>query len=179
MAPMKSIAIVTPTYAPDYGVCADLHKSMLKFTDNSVVHYLIVPPADVELFKSLRGPRCIVLAANEFLPKRMIWVPPGVSHVIRFASGNRPSANFVALNPAKPFPPVRGWIMQQILKLAAATRLDADILLLVDSDVQFARPITFDTFVQNGRLRQYRSDATVDAEPHRHVALHKNAREVL
>jgi hypothetical protein len=57
MIPLKSIAIVTPTYAPDYAVCVDLHRSMLKFTDNSVVHYLIAPPADVELFKSLRGPR--------------------------------------------------------------------------------------------------------------------------
>src|SRR5258708_1160411 len=179
MVLMKSIAMVTPTFAPDYGVCADLHKSILKFTDNSIVHYLIVPPADVELFKSLRGPRCVVLAANEFVPKRMIWVPPWVSYVIRFASGNRPSANFVALNPAKPFPPVRGWIMQQIIKLAAATRLDADILLLVDSDVQFVRPITFDTFVQNGRLRQYRRDATVDEDLPGHVAWHKNARELL
>jgi hypothetical protein len=170
MVPMKSIAIVTPTFAPDYEVCADLHKSMLRFTDNSVVHYLIVNPADVELFKSLRGPRCVVLAANEFLPKRMIWVPPWVNHVVRFAWRNRPSANLVVLNPIRPFPPVRGWIIQQILKFAAATRLDADILLLVDSDVRFVRPITFDTLVQNGRLREYRRDATVSEHLPGHVA---------
>src|SRR5262249_4737159 len=133
MAPMKSIAVVTPTYAPDYEVCADLHKSMLKFTAKSVVHYLIVPPADVELFPSLRGPPCVVLAANELLPNRMIWVPPWVNHIIQFAWESRPSANLVALNLLRPIPPVRGWVMQQILKLAAATRLDADILLLVDS----------------------------------------------
>jgi hypothetical protein len=179
MVPMKSIAIVTPTFAPDYEVCADLHKSMLRFTDNSVVHYLIVNPADVELFKSLRGPRCVVLAANEFLPKRMIWVPPWVNHVVRFAWRNRPSANLVVLNPIRPFPPVRGWIIQQILKFAAATRLDADILLLVDSDVRFVRPITFDTLVQNGRLREYRRDATVSEHLPGHVAWHKTARELL
>jgi hypothetical protein len=179
MVPMKSIAIVTPTYAPDYELCADLRRSMLKFTDNSVVHYLIVPPADVELFKSLGGPRCVVLAANEFLPKRMIWVPPWANHLMRFACGDRPGANLVALNPIRPIPPVRGWIMQQILKLAAATRLDADILLLVDSDVQFVRPITFDTLVQNGRLREYRRDATVDEDLPGHVAWHKIARQLL
>ena len=179
MAPVKSIAIVTPTYAPDYGVCADLHKSVLRFADNSIVHYLIVPPADVELFKSLRGPRCIVLAANEFLPKRMIWVSPRVNHVVRLILGGGPSANLVALNPTRPFPPVRGWIMQQILKLAAATRLDADILLLVDSDVQFVRPITSDTLVQNGRLRLYRRDGTVGEHLPGHVAWHRIARELL
>jgi hypothetical protein len=179
MIPMKSIAIVTPTYAPDYAVCVDLHRSMLRFADDSVVHYLIVPPKDVELFKSLRGPRCIVLAADEFLPKRMIWVAPWVNHVVRLAWGNRPSANLVALNPVRPFPPVRGWIMQQILKLAAAIRLDADILLLVDSDVQFVRPISSDTLVRNGRLRQYRRDGTVGAHLPEHVAWHKTARELL
>lgn len=179
MVPMKSIAIVTPTYAPDYELCADLRRSMLKFTDDSVVHYLIVPPADVELFKGLGGPRCVVLAANEFLPKRMIWVPPWANHLMRFACGDRPGANLVALNPIRPIPPVRGWIMQQILKLAAATRLDADILLLVDSDVQFVRPITFDTLVQNGRLREYRRDATVDEDLPGHVAWHKIARQLL
>lgn len=179
MVPLKSIAIVTPTYAPDYGVCVDLHKSVLRFADNSIVHYLIVPPADVELFKSLRGPRCIVLAANEFLLKRMIWVSPRVNDVVRLILGGRPSANLVALNPARPYPPVRGWIMQQILKLAAATRLDADILLLVDSDVQFVRPVTSDTLVQNGRLRLYRRDGTVSEHLPRHVAWHRIAREWL
>jgi Family of unknown function (DUF6492) len=179
MVPMKSIAIVTPTYAPDYELCADLHRSMLKFTEDKVVHYLIVPAADVKLFRSLGGPRCVVLAESEFLPKRMIWVPPWVNHAIRFALGNRPSAKLVALNPTRPFPPVRGWIMQQILKLAAATRLEADILLLVDSDVQFVRPITFDKLVQNGRLRHYRRDATVNEHLPGHVAWHKIARELL
>ena len=156
-----------------------MHKSMLQFTDKSVVHYLFVPPTDVELFKSLGGRRCVVLAANELLPDRMIWVPPWVNPLIRFVLRNRPHANLAALNLLRPIPPVRGWIMQQIIKLAAATRLDADILLLVDSDVQFVRPITFDTFVQNGRLRQYRRDATVGEDLPGHVAWHKNARELL
>src|SRR5258708_16894788 len=101
----------------------------------------------------------------------------GARYEIGLAGGTRPSAIFVAINPAKPFPPVRGWIMQQIIKLAAATRLDADILLLVDSDVQFVRPITFDTFGQNGRLLQYRRDATADEDLPRHLACHKHARE--
>jgi len=176
---MKSIAIVTPTYAPDYELCVDLRSSILKFIDRSVVHYLIVPPTDVELFKTLRGSGCVVLAANEFLPRRMIWVPAWVNYLVRLAWRNRSSANLVALNPVRPFPPVRGWMMQQILKLAAAIRLDADILLLVDSDVQFVRPITADTLFQNGKLRQYRRDATVTEDLPGHVAWHKIARELL
>jgi hypothetical protein len=69
--------------------------------------------------------------------------------------------------------------MQQILKLAAATRLDADILLLVDSDVQFVRPVTFGTFAPNGKLRLYRRDGTVNDQLPGHVAWHKTARKLL
>jgi hypothetical protein len=176
---MKSIAVVTPTYAPDYELCADMHKSMLQFTDKSVVHYLFVPPTDVELFKSLGGRRCVVLAANELLPDRMIWVPPWVNPLIRFVLRNRPHANLAALNLLRPIPPVRGWIMQQIIKLAAATRLDADILLLVDSDVQFVRPVTVNTFVRNGKLRLYRRDGSANEELPGHIAWHKVARKLL
>ena len=176
---MKSIAIVTPTYAPDFETCADLHLSMLKFTDGSVLHYLIVPPADVELFKVLRGPRCVVLGADEFVPKRMIWVAPWVNRAIRLAGANRSSANLVAVNPGKPFPPIRGWIMQQILKLAAATRLEEDILLLADFDVQLIRPITSETFFRDGRLRQYRRNGTIGEHLPKHVEWHETARHLL
>src|SRR5262249_11493031 len=109
---MKSIAVVTPTYAPDYELCIDLHRSILECTPSSVLHYLIVPPTDLKLFTSFRGPRCVVVAANEFLPTHMISVPPWVNRIIRFSTRTRLSANLVALNLRRPLPPVRGWIMQ-------------------------------------------------------------------
>jgi hypothetical protein len=69
--------------------------------------------------------------------------------------------------------------MQQILKFAAATRLDADILLLVDSDVQFVRPVTAGTFIRNGKLRLYRKDGTVTEQLPGHIVWHEVARKLL
>jgi len=143
------------------------------------VHYLFVVPADVELFGSLRGPRCVVLASNELLPNRILYVPPRVNRLLRFAWRSRPHANLVAVNLLRPIPPVRGWIMQQILKLAAATCIEADILLLADSDVRFIRPFTVDTFVRNGKLRLYRRDPIVNEELPSHIAWHKVAHKLL
>jgi hypothetical protein len=59
MPPRKTFAVVTPTYAPGLEICTDLHRSVLKHTPDSTVHYLITPGADRELFSQLMGPRCI------------------------------------------------------------------------------------------------------------------------
>lgn len=176
---MKSIAVITTTFAPDFELCIDLHRSVLEFTDQSVSHYLLVPPADLELFSALRGPRCVVLAESELLPSRMIRIPTWVNHLIQLAWHDRRRANLAAVNLLRPIPPVRGWILQQIVKLAAASRLDADILLIADSDVRIVRPISIDTFVREGKLRLYRREGTVNEDLPSHVAWHKVARKLL
>jgi hypothetical protein len=89
-----------------------------------------------------------------------------------------PGANFW-LNLRRPVPPVRGWVMQQVVKLQAAAQIEADTLLLVDSDVLFVRPVTAQMFRQDGLLRFYRKDAGVDARLPRHLIWHDIARDLL
>jgi hypothetical protein len=77
------------------------------------------------------------------------------------------------------FPPVRGWIRQQVLKLAAASRLDADVVVLVDSDIEFIRPFSSDTFSRDGVVPLYRKPDEVDDRLPRHVMWHRGARSML
>ena len=50
--------------------------------------------------------------------------------------------------------------MQQMVKLQAAAQIEADVLLSVDSDVVFVRPVTAETFrraaayASTGRMRE-------------------------
>jgi hypothetical protein len=160
---MTELAVITPSYAPDVELCSDLNASVLRHTSDSVVHYIITPRRDVELFSGLRGPRTELLAVDELLPRRMLPVP---------------WANFW-VNFRHPIPPIRGWVMQQLVKLQAAVRIEADQLLLVDSDVLFVRPVTADTFVRGGRIRFYRKEAGVDESLPRHLIWHNVARMLL
>ena len=50
---------------------------------------------------------------------------------------------------------MRGWILQQVLKLAAVAASEDDVVLLVNSDVEFLRPFTVETFVRDGVVRFY------------------------
>jgi hypothetical protein len=157
------LAVLTPSYAPDFELCADLHRSVLANSPDAVVHHLVVPHRDRTLFGRLAGPRTVVHSESDFLPRGFVPLP---------------GVNF-SVNLRRPFPPVRGWIRQQILKLAAAARLDADVVVLVDSDIEFVRPFTPETFRRDGAVRFYRRPGAVDAGLPRHVVWHRVARELL
>src|SRR5450756_1724421 len=96
-------AIVTPTYAPDLPLFAELHQSVLKHTSESTVHHVVVSPRDLALFRQFAGPRCRVLTIQDLLPSTFIALP------------GRP----LWVHRRRPLPPVRGWVMQQVLKVAA------------------------------------------------------------
>lgn len=160
---MTDLGVLTPSYAPDFELCRDLNRSVLRWTPPDVVHHVVVPHRDQVLFGQLAGERTRLWTAAEFLPRRMVPVP---------------AVNFW-VNLRRPVPPIRGWVQQQVVKLAAATRIGADTVVLADSDVVFARPVTAETFHTGGKLRFYRRDGEVDARAPRHLRWHAVARRLL
>ena len=63
----------------------------------------------------------------------------------------------------KGFRPVDGWVMQQLVKLAAPDFTDAALLLNLDSDVFFVRPFRLGDFVEGGRVRLLRKTPSLAA----------------
>ncbi|HEV2779863.1 MAG TPA: DUF6492 family protein [Actinophytocola sp.] len=160
---MTELAVVTPSFGPDAELFADLHRSVLRHTGPQVVHHAIVPDSDLSLFAGFSGPRCRVWTESELLPRRYVKLP---------RSGLR-------VNLRRPWPPVRGWVLQQAIKLAVAERLDADVVLIADSDVVLVRDISAATFTTDGRLRLYRLPGAVHDGMADHVRWHQVARRLL
>lgn len=155
--------MVTPSFGPDFELCAALHRSVLAHSPASVRHHIIVPRADLPRFGELRGDRTVLHDEAEFLPRSVRPVP-----------GTKYSVNL-----RRPFPPLRGWILQQVIKLSAAARLDADVVVLVDSDIEFVRSFSAQTFRRDGVVRFYRQPDEVDQRLPRHVRWHEVARTLL
>lgn len=160
---MTRMAVITPSFAPDFELCVDLHRSVLHNAPESVHHHIIVPRPDLKLFGRLAGPRTHIRCEAEFLPSSFVPVP--------FSK--------FTLNLRRPFPPVRGWILQQVIKLAAAAASSDDVALLVDSDVEFVRPFSPETFVRDGVVRFYRKPHEIDERLPRHMIWHRAARALL
>ena len=158
---MTDFAVLTPSYAPDAPLFEALHRSVLDHTD--AVHYVVVPPADRALFARYEGERCRIWTYPELLPKRYLATPK----------------TGIWLNARRPWPPVRGWVLQQAVKLAAAARFDARAVLMMDSDVVLIRHTTPESFAVNGRIGLFRAENAVHDGMPRHVRWHAVARDLL
>jgi hypothetical protein len=161
---MTELAVITPSYGPDAELFADLHRSVLEHTSDDTVHHVIVPAAHKAAFLKHRSRRCRIWTHPELLPRRYVRLPlPGG----------------VWVNPLRPWPPVRGWVMQQAVKIIAAATIEADAVLIADSDVVLVRPIGVERFTTGGQLCLYREADAVSEKLERHVLWHQVARELL
>ena len=121
---MTRMTVITISYAPDFELCVALKQSLLENSPDTIQHHIIVPRSDLELFQRLANSRSHIICEADFLPRSFVRVP--LSNMM--------------INLRRPFPPVRGWIQQQVIKLAAIAASDDDVVLTVDSDVEFIQP---------------------------------------
>jgi len=163
MKTMTRLTVITKSYAPDFELCAALNRSVLDNSSDTVQHQIIVPRMDLKLFGRLAGPRTEIRCEADFLPRIFLPVP--------FSN--------ITINLRRPLPPVRGWIQQQVIKLAAVAASDADVALLADSDVLFFRPFTTEMFVRSGAVRFFRNPDQIDRRLSRHMTWHRVARAML
>ena len=175
---MSRLTVVTPTYEPDFGAFRDLHESVLRFTDDDVMHHAIVPDRDADLFSTIRSRRLTVSVTHDFLQRDYLSVYP-FAQAVRRVPGLARLPAVQSVNLRRPWPPIRGWILQQVVKLAAAGALDADVVLAVDSDVCFVQHVTVDLFRSRGAVRLYRNVGAVHHDMPQHIGWHATARRLL
>ncbi len=163
MGAQRRMVVVTPTYAPDLELFSDLHQSVLRCFPSDVRHVAVVNESDVALFRRFEGPRCLVVGVGDVLPRSVRALPIGR----------------LWLNLRRPLPPLRGWIVQQLVKLALTEQVPERVIVIADSDLVFVRPVTVDTFAPGERVRLYREDDGVGESLPRHLRWHAVARELL
>jgi hypothetical protein len=173
-----TLAVVTPTHRNDLQLFADLHQSVLLHTEERVKHYAVVPRDDVGLFADMAGPRCIIVP-EESQYSRHYRSMGAVNHILRPLPCIPSHARIAAINTRRPFSPIRGWVMQQVLKMELSRQLDVDTILLIDSDVELVRPVDELMLRRGGRAMLYRRPDAVDIRLPRHMQWHTVARRLL
>ncbi len=173
-----TLALITPTYRNDLALFADLHQSVLLHTDESVKHYVVVPSGDADLFSAMAGPRCIIVPEESLYSANYKSVSI-VNQMLRPLSRVLPHARIAAINIKRPLRPIRGWVMQQVLKMELSRQLNVDMVLLLDSDVELVRPLNEAMLRRGGRAMLYKSPGAVDNSLPRHMQWHAVARRLL
>jgi hypothetical protein len=162
-----SVAFVTISYGPDRDRCALLCRSLDAFA-SSFEHWIVVDRADLPLFRSLRNNRTTLLTTEDVLP---LWLRRLDIRRLGLRS------NIWVQARGKP---VRGWLVQQLIKLALSEELTADVLVHTDSDVVLLRPFRTSSVIDgDGRVRLYSQPDAVDETLPNHVLWHRSAEELL
>jgi hypothetical protein len=147
-ATQSDFAIVTITYSGDLALFKDLCASIDRHMPE-ITHHVIVDRAERQFFEPFaQGRRRVHVAEDLFqrawsirLFKRPYWFLPFT-------------------------PPIRGWIWQQLIKIAFAAQAEEQALVMTDSDGIFVRPLRREQLIHNGKVRLYRSANGVHASQH-------------
>jgi len=160
--PDPRVAFVTPSFWRDFDQCRELNESILALAGPRAKHYIVVDACDYALFRPLENGQTVVTTVEDVIPKGY--------HKLRFSKKWWFSS--AALYP------VKGWLVQQLVKLSVPSLVDEDILVNVDSDVRFVRPVDPTMFYRNGRTRMYRLRGGVTSGME-HVRWHSNVCKLL
>ena len=142
-----SAAFVTPSFPSDLGRCELLVESRETLASN-FIHYLLIDEPHIPAFKHLESKTTKIIPSRELLGKYLRRIPGNNGHWIGLLT-----------------PPVRGWMTQQLRKLAICNHVSEDIVVCIDSDTAFIRPFSIDNITENGKIGlldvNYR-DASID-----------------
>ncbi len=163
-----TVALVTVSYGPDRERCELLCRSLDALATGPVDHWLIVERADARRFAHLESPKRSLLITEDVVPGRLLRVPTrrfGLRSDVFVTSRGKP---------------VRGWLLQQLAKLAICRELDCDVVVHADSDVTLVKPFRPSAIVDDeGRVRLYRIPGQIDSGLPGHVQWHRTAEELL
>jgi hypothetical protein len=154
--------LITPSYAPDFERCKLLCQSVENFISPSFTHYVIVDKRDLLLFRQLETQHTKILTVESILPWWIKRVP-----LLK--------KNWMSLKTL----PIRNWLVQQIVKIAASQQIDEEISVFVDSDVVFVRPFNLHSLTHDGRVRLFRNPEGNDVQRQMHLKWHQAASRLL
>lgn len=119
----RTYAIVTPSYSLDFERCRLLADSVVDRVPTEIAHYIIVDRRDEALFQALRGPRTHIVVKQSILPWWLHQAPLSTRWWLSLQG-----------------PPLRGWMVQQIVKLSVDAVTRAEVLVFMDSDTVVLKP---------------------------------------
>lgn len=128
---MPDACFVTPSFSRDRQRCELLVRSR-ELLAPDIDHFIIVDALDLPSFKKLASTRTHIVDSRELMDREFFPVP--------FMKGWWQSLATM---------PIRGWITQQIRKLAIGKIANHDLIINVDSDVVLLKEFTPSIFVND------------------------------
>lgn len=134
VARKPKFAFVTPSYPRDLDRCRLLVESVRRCCPKAR-HFLIVDRYDLQQFSDLASETTILLETERVVDRFLHRLP--TRHGVWISTRTLP---------------VRGWIMQQIRKIASVELISEETLIFCDSDMAFIRPFDESTLMVDEQI---------------------------
>jgi len=167
------MSLITVSYRGDFALARELCASVDRFVAPDIEHVLVVPKSDASLFAPLARMHRRLVLVEEVLPRDFIRAFP--SFTVKLGPLFERRLREMWLTPRGP---VRGWIIQQIVKLSSDRATTRDVILFADSDLEFVRPLTKKRLARGDAVRLYRRPGETK-ESVRHRSWHRAAAHLL
>lgn len=148
----QKVALLTCSMARDIDLFALLAESIDEYVSPEIPHRVIVPRADVSAFHKFASDRRIILAQEDVLSFRLWQLPTSLKHLSFLKPGFRRPIYLTSDGKM-----VRGWMLQQLIKISEAISTNYDAIMHVDSDVCFFKPFCSDDAFLGNRVRYFRA----------------------
>ena len=154
---MPRLDAVLPLRAADCERAQILFRSLATFFEPLRTCYVVAPDDDAAAVRGqVPGGRYAVVRESEVIPE-----------IRRFRAAARLRAKLRLVGP-----PIHGWYVQQLVKLAVADRIETPFYLTLDADVICVRPTRYEDLVVDGR-------ALVQTSPPNHPEWNDDAERML
>jgi hypothetical protein len=161
-APSGSVVgLLTCSFRGDLDLFGLLAESIERFVTPSTPHVVLVPRRDVSLFRRFASNRREIHEQEAFLPRGLVHAPLP-SAKLRRRLGLSTRDHYFSWRTGL----VRGWIVQQMMKLEAARRMPWDAVLHLDSDAAFIRSFDPRDIMTGGSTRLYRIEGAGNSAMH-------------
>jgi hypothetical protein len=153
----QTLDAVLPLTASDVDRARLLVRSLERFFEPLGTCYVVAPDGDAAaVARMLPRQRYAVIGESELLPEiGYFWTAARVREKLRLVG-----------------PPVHGWYVQQLVKLAVFDRIETPFYVTLDADVIAVRETTYEDVVHEGR-------AVVQTAPPNHPEWNDDAERVL
>src|SRR5664279_4656939 len=139
---IDEVCLITISYKGDFDLAGELCTSIDRFAAPGIEHVLVVPRSDISRFARLEAPNRRVVAVEDVLQNGYYRLPtPSRIDVGRLY---RRRIREVWRGPSGL---IRGWIVQQIVKLSAPAITERQVIVFADSDIVLVRPLSAGMFV--------------------------------
>jgi hypothetical protein len=163
----RKIALITPSHVKDVERFALLCDSLDAHVTGYDRHYVLVNDSDMAAFAPFASATRVILRSSDFLPKWLRLLPSYLSR-----NGRRVWWSFRT-------PPVHGWHIQQILKIAAARQLPEERFCVIDSDNVFFRDFDLQAYAGGDQTPLYLERDAISADSPLHAVWTRNCDRLL